>query len=402
MADSIENCIEAAIHAGKLNGAVICASNTTGSFVFQRTFGERTLLSGEKRPQQLDDVLFLASATKLLTTVAALQCVDAGLLTLDGDLSSVAPELTSKQILVGFADNGTPLLEDARRPITLRMLLSHSSGLSYHFMDQKIARWRENFVGSITDRRNVEDLFCYPLTFQPGDGWMYGPGLDWAGRIVERVTGCTLGERMQEYMFSPLGIPGGQFYPVLREDLRSLMVDLSPDDPDALGRAVLGGGGEMNKRTIGDFGGHGYFLPGVDFAKVLQSLLVNDGKLLQPETVDTMFQNHLSSQAIASHQAALTGPAGAFLRVGTEPGAKVGYGLGGLLTLEEVDGWYGDRTLTWGGGLTLAWFIDRQNGLCGLVAPQATLPVDVELMSSLKQSFRHDVYRKYHAWKDQL
>ncbi|KAJ5724320.1 transesterase (LovD) [Penicillium malachiteum] len=231
---------------------------------------------------------------------------------------------------------------------------------------------------------------------------MYGPGLDWAGRIVERVTGCTLGERMQECMFSPLGISGGQFYPVLREDLRARMIDLSPDDPDVLGRAVLGGGGEMNKRTIGDFGGHGYFLPGVDFAKVLQSLLVNDGKLLQPETVDTMFQNHLSSQAIASHQAALTGPAGAFLRVGTEPGAKVGHGLGGLLTLEEAVGWYGDRTLTWGGGLTLAWFIDRQNGLCGLVAPQATLSVDVELMSSLKQAFRHDLYRKYHAWKDQV
>ncbi|KAJ5734916.1 transesterase [Penicillium malachiteum] len=376
--DSIENSLEAAINAGKLNGTVVCASNTTGSFVFNKTFGERTLLSGEKRPQQLEDVLFLASATKLLTTVATLQCVDAVILKLDGDLSSVAPELASKQVLTGFADDGTPLLEGANRPITLRMLLSHSSGLSYHFMDHNIARWRENFAGSTTERRNVEDLFCYPLTFQPGEG-----------------------ERMEECMFNPLGFSGGQFYPVLREDLRARMVDLNANDPDALGRAVLGGGGEMNKRTIGDFGGHGYFLPGVDFVKVLQSLLVNDGKLLQPDTVDTMFQNHLNSQAIESHQAALTGPAGAFLRVGTELGAKVGYGLGGLLTLQEVDGWYGDRTLTWGGGLTLAWFIDRQNGLCGLIAPQATLPVDVELMGSLKQIFRHDVYRKYHAWKDQ-
>ncbi|KAJ6020383.1 hypothetical protein N7540_005887 [Penicillium herquei] len=402
MSDSIENSLEAAIHTGKLNGAVVYASNTTGSFEFKKTFGERTLLSGEKRPQQLDDVLFLASATKLLTTIAALQCVDAGILTLDGDLSSVAPELASKQVLTGFADDGTPLLEDASRPITLRMLLSHSSGLSYHFMDSNIARWRENLAGSTTERRNVEDLFCYPLTFQPGEGWMYGPGLDWAGRVVERVTGCTLGERMQECVFNPLGIEGGQFYPVLREDLRARMVDLNPADPDALGRAVLGGGGEMNKRTIGDFGGHGYFLPGVDFVKVLQSLLVNDGKLLQPDTVDTMFQNHLNSQAIESHQAALAGPAGVFLRVGTDLGAKVGYGLGGLLTLQEVDGWYGDCTLTWGGGLTLAWFIDRQNGFCGLIAPQATLPVDAELMGSLKQTFRHDVYRKYNAWKHQF
>ncbi|KAJ5101206.1 Beta-lactamase-like protein [Penicillium angulare] len=398
----MEQCFNDAIAAGKVNGAVLCATDTNGSFVFNRAIGERTLLSGEKRPQQLDDVLFLASATKLFATIAALQCVEDGTLTLDGDLSSIAPELASKQVLTGFADDGTtPLLEPASRPITLKMLLSHSSGLSYHFMNQNIALWREKFGGSQTERRTVEDLFNYPLAFQPGDGWMYSPGLDWSGRLVERVTGCSLGECIQRRIFNPLGITDGQFYPVTRNELRARMVDLNPDDPDALGRAVLGGGGDMNKRTIGDFGGHGLFLPGIDFVKVLHSLLANDGKLLKAETVDIMFENHLSPRAIQSHQGALSGPAGAFLRVGTEPGANVGYGLGGLLTLEESDGRYGNRTLTWGGGLTLTWFIDRQNGLCGVGAVQAALPVQVELLASLKQAFRLDVHDKYMAWKGQ-
>ncbi|EKV19089.1 Transesterase (LovD), putative [Penicillium digitatum] len=262
--------------------------------------------SGEKQPQQLDDVLYLASATKLITTIAALQCVEDGLLTLDGDLSSITPELATRHVLTGFAEDGSPQLDSPARPITLKMLLTHSSGISYYFLNPMIAKWHTHF--------------------QPGAGWMYGPGLDWAGR--------------------------------------------------------------------GDFGGHGLFISGLDFVKILRSLLANDGKLLNANTVDNMFQQHLGPEEAADHQAALAGPIGPFFRVGIDPELKVGYGLGGLLTLEDVDGWYGERTLTWGGGLTLTWFIDRKNNLSGVCAIQAVLPVDGDLVAELKQTFRHDIYHK--------
>lgn len=401
--EDIETSFQAAIDAGKINGAVICATDGEGRFVYNKTLGDRTLLSGEKVPQQLDDVLFLASATKLIATIAALQCVEDGLLTLDGDLSTVAPELASKEVITGFSeDDETPILQPAVRPITLEMLLTHSSGLIYHFMNPLVAKWREKFSASDeAGVRSVEELFSYPLGFQPGEGWMYGPGLDWAGRIVERVTGLTLGERMQQRIFDPLGIKDGQFFPVTREDLRARMVDLNPNDPEGLGRAVLGGGGDMNLRTRGDFGGHGLFLPGNDYTKILRSLLANDGKLLKPTTVDNMFDHHLSPGATESHQSALSSPMGHFFRVGIDPDMKAGHGLGGLLMRQDVDGWYGDRTLTWGGGLTFAWFIDRKNDLCGIGAVQAALPVDGELIAQLKQVFRRDVYRKRAAWKEQ-
>ncbi|CAI7642030.1 unnamed protein product [Penicillium palitans] len=387
---------QSAIDAGKINGAVVCATDAEGHFVYNKASGERTLLSGEKKPQQLDDVLYTASATKLFTTIAALQCVEDGLLTLDGDLSSIAPELAAKHVLTGFADDGSPQLDPPARPITLEMLLTHTSGTTYFFLNPMIAKWRAQLGNSENkDPRPVEDLFNYPLSFQPGTGWMYGPGLDWAGRIVERVTGGTLSEFMQKR------ISDAQFYPVTREDLRARLVDLNPSDPGALGSAVLGGGGDMNLRGRGDFGGHGLFLPGLDFVKVLRSLLANDGKLLNAATVDNMFQQHLGPEAAASHKAALAGPIGPSFRVGTDLESKVGHGLGGLLTLEDVDGWYGERTLTWGGGLTLAWFIDRKNNLCGVGAIQAALPVDGDLMAELKQTFRRDIYTKYTAWKDQ-
>lgn len=404
MAD-IETAFQAAIDAHKINGGVICATNTTGTFKYNNPIGERTLLSGTKQPHQLSDVLFLASATKFITAVAALQCVEDGILSLDGDLSALAPELTSKQVLTGFSDDGTPLFENPSRPITLEHLITHTSGLVYHFMNPAIAQWREENGAPLTDengeqrRLTVEELFSYPLAFNPGESWMYGPGLDWAGRIVERATGKTLIERMQERLFNPLGINDAQFYPVTREELHGKLVDLNPDDPGAVGRAVLGGNGDMNLRTQGDFGGHGLFMSGESFVKVLQSIMANDAKLLKTETVDGMFQQRLGAEASKGHQDALASPMGIFFRLGIDEETKIGYGLGGVVTLEDVEGWYGERTMTWGGGQTLAWFIDRKNGLCGVGAVLSAVPVDIPTVSDLKQVFRKDVYRKYADWK---
>ena len=184
---SIEDAIEAAISTGKIHGAILCASDAAGAFTYNAALGSRTLLSGAKQPHQLDGVLFLASATKLLTTIAALQCVEDGLLSLTGDLSTFAPELAAKQILTGFSsttDDGaeTPDLDPPLRPVTLETLLTHSSGATYHFLDPRIAHWRANFAppapAQDNGRRRVEDLFTYPLSFHPGVSWLYGPGLD--------------------------------------------------------------------------------------------------------------------------------------------------------------------------------------------------------------------------------
>jgi len=400
--DNMESAFEAAIASGKINGAIICATNATGSFTYSRALGERTLLSGEKRPQALDDILYLASATKLIATIAALQCVEDGLLTLTDPVSDIAPELANKQVLTGFAEDGKAQLVPAKRPITLEMLLSHTSGIAYDFLVPDLAKWRKQNEAPLAEgtRRPVEEAFNYPLYFQPGEGWMYGPGLDWAGRIVERVTGHTLGNFVRERICKPLGISPdeAQFYPVKGDDsIRERLVDLNPDDPECLGKAVTGGGSAPNAMSKGDFGGHGLFMTGQGYLEVLKSLLVNDGKLLKPETVDDMFRNRIGAEAEAGHRAAMESPAGVFFRVGIDPGKKVGHGLGGLLTLEDTEGWYSDETLTWGGGMTFTWFLDRKNGLCGLGAVQTALPADGKVVSDLKQSFRRDIYRKYYA-----
>jgi len=233
---------------------------------------------------------------------------------------------------------------------------------------------------------------------------MYGTGIDWAGRILEIAEGKTLGDHIRERIAKPLGIDpdDAQFYPVKGEHVRKRLVDLNPQDPLGAGKAVMGAlvGDSINTRSKGCFGGHGLFMTAQGYMKVLHSLLANDGKLLRKETVEKMFQNHVGPDAAKHFDDMFNGPAGHFFRVGTD-GTKVGFGLSALLTLEDVEGWYGKGTLTWGGGLSFAWFIDPKNGLCGLCAIQASISdYDVNLLTSLKNTFRHDVYRKRAAWKE--
>ncbi|KAH7320604.1 beta-lactamase [Stachybotrys elegans] len=392
MSNNLEARYEAAIDAGAITGAIVCAVNASGDFSYKKALGHRILLSGEKAPLQLDDIIFIASGAKLLTTIAALQCVEDGLLTLSGDLSSIAPELASRQIITGWSDaDDKPLLEASSHPITLEMLLTHSAGLTYYFTNPLIGRWQQKFNVPSDKTLTVEEMYNQPLSYQPGTGWMYGSGVDWAGRIVERVTGSTLGEFIQNRICVPLGISDSQFYPIKDDRLRARLVDLSPSDPEGLGKAVFGGNADVQKIGQGHFGGHGLFLEGSGFIKIQHSLLANDGILLQPSTVVDMFRNHLSPESTSQIETAV-GPVGSFLRMGTDK--KVGWGLGGLLVLEDTEGGYGKHTLTWGGGVTFTWFIDRSNDLCGFTALQATLPVQSNEITALKDVFRREIYQR--------
>lgn len=393
----IENIFRCAINDDKINGAVICATDSHGTFTYNKALGQRTLLSGEKLPQRLDNVLTLGSATKLITTIAALQCVEDGLLSLTGDLSSLVPELTSKQVLTGFSDSDSqPMLEPVSSPVTLHGLFTHSAGTSYHFGNENLTEWNSRYNPIQPGRQmTVPEAWAFPLDYQPGKGWMYGSGLDWAGLIVERATGLRLGDYMHKRIFAPLGITDAEFYPMTREDLRARHVDLNPDDPVGVGLAVVGEAAKSATLLKGDFGGHGLLMTAQDYVKVLRSLLADDGKLLKPATTAMMFTDQLSPEASAMHQVVITFPLAAPLfRAGAEAPTKVSYGYGGLVTLEDADGFFGANTLAWGGGNTLAWFIDRKNDLCGVGAIQAKIDSDLKVVHELKQVFRRGVYRE--------
>lgn len=176
-------------------------------FTLRMAKSTRTLV-GEERTQ-LTTVIQLYSMTKLVVAVAILQQVDKGTISLDDAalVETYAPELCKLPILTGFDDAGKPLYKDRITPITLRHLLTHTSGLGYDFLSMELTQWVQT-TGAPGIWKNDAGIkgFEIPLLFEPGTKYAYSVGIDWAGIILERVTGETLDSYFQKNIFAPLGI----------------------------------------------------------------------------------------------------------------------------------------------------------------------------------------------------
>ena len=215
----MEHTVSAAVESSEIPGVALLAADKSGKIEYAKCFGRRGI-SEDELPLQLDTVMRFASATKLVTSVACMQCVERRLLDLDADISIVLHELAGVQVLTGFDDQHQPMLREAKRPITLQTLLSHSSGLCYDAMHPLLIEYRKwQHVEIQPDLETIPERFLYPLVYDPGDGWTYGPSLEWAGKAVERTTGMLLNNYVQENVYVPLEIKDMTFKLQQRPDM---------------------------------------------------------------------------------------------------------------------------------------------------------------------------------------
>lgn len=146
----------------------------------------------------------MASMTKLMTSVAVLQCVEQGKLDLDADVRPLLPEMGKYGVITSFDDEKNQATFEAdSTPISLRMLLSNTSGHEYDWLNPFLGKWRASrnevpWSGSL-----LTDKSAIPLVFHPGTGFAYGAGWDWAGRLVEIATGMTLEDFMRKNIVRP-------------------------------------------------------------------------------------------------------------------------------------------------------------------------------------------------------
>ena len=178
----IDQVLQAAIDRSDVPGVVAMAATAAGP-AYQGAFGRRALSDGAE--MTADTVFWIASMTKAITSAAAMQLVEQGRLALDSPIASVLPELASPQVLEGFDASGEPKLRPARRPITLRHLITHTAGFVYDIWSPEIGRYMEKrSIPGIISCENA--ALALPLTFDPGDEWDYGINIDWVGKAVER------------------------------------------------------------------------------------------------------------------------------------------------------------------------------------------------------------------------
>lgn len=342
---------------------------------------------GGREAMTLDTVMWLASCTKPVTTVAALQCVERGLLDLDAPAARVCPEIGALKVRERFNDDGTQVLRAPRSPITLRQLLSHSSGLAYEVFHPDVARELEA-AGTPNILSGSAATFNRALVADPGTAWYYSPGIDWAGRMIEQATGDTLGAFLQANVFDPLGMNDTGF--ALDADRSARRASMHARLPDG-GLAPIPF--ELPEQPDFDMGGHALFSTGPDYLRFARMLL-GDGRLdgvtvLKPQTLQVMRSNQIGDIAIAPIPTAAPELSHT---VHLFPGLPISHGLGVLINEAPVPDGRAAGSFTWMGLSNIYFWVDPVHGVTGLLMSQL-LPFYDPAMVVLYQDFERMVYR---------
>ena len=224
-----------------------------------------------------------------------------------------------------------------------------------------------------------------PLLFEPGTSWVYGIGHDWAGHIIEKLTNQTLGEYMQENIFKPLGMDSTTFRLKDRPDIVERRTDMSMRDKD--GKVIPSPTRFLLDDEPGDLGGGGLYASSADYFKFLTAVLKNDGKLVQPETMDMLFRPCLSPESASAFQTARS------VQHGQQDDGKMplpaptvsDYSLGGMIAMEGVTGGRKKGSMSWGGLPNLSWIIDRESDKIAFFASQLLPPGDQETVRLVRR-----------------
>ncbi|PSN70930.1 beta-lactamase/transpeptidase-like protein [Corynespora cassiicola Philippines] len=413
--DDLEQVIEQKIADSDIAGAVLIAANRDGtfppqllpsqpsnrclgSFTYDRALGKNA--PGGTEPLTPSSIMWIASCTKLMTSISALQLVERGIVTLDEPVYKHIPELKSLPVIKGFNDDGSPIEEPHQNPITLRLLLTHASGITYDGLHPSSIAWLKYHKKEPGTAGTVLGRFSGPLVFEPGTSWMYGAGIDWAGLLIERATGKTLEEYFRENIWEPLGIKDMTFHLSKRPDLAARFAKMSWRDEETkkireMTDRVPYTDGE-GKEVVDCMGGQGIFTSPEEYIKVVHGLLTTeeDERLLKKETVTEFFKPQLGEGSIAALNQVLSDRWANDAMGGTPMNIRKDWGLGGVLIEDDIEESMKKWTMIWGGLPNLLWFVDRTAGLCGLYASQL-LPTGDVITADLVRKFEAAVYERY-------
>ncbi len=369
---------------------VIAIATDRESNVYEGAAGVRVL--GQDAPMTLDTVCAVFSTTKAVAGTACLQLVEDGRLDLDAPAKTYAPEIGELQVLEGFDADGNPKLRAPRSEITTRMLLSHTTGLAYDFFNEDYKRLADEH-GQPSVITATKASMKTPLLFDPGERWEYGSNIDWAGQVVEGITGQRLGEVMRERILEPLGMHDTAF--TMTEAMRSRLARIHQREDDGSLTPLLDM--ELPQEPEVHMGGHGLYSTAEDYVKFIRMWLNDgagpDGRVLKPETVRMAAQNQLGDKKIKMLPGvipSLSNDAEFF------PGMPKSWALTFMVNDEKAPTGRPAGELAWAGLGNLFYWIDRSSGIGGFWATQI-LPFADPVSVSAYYEFETAVYRHLSA-----
>jgi methyl acetate hydrolase len=347
----------------RVPGVVAIATDRRGN-VYEGAAGKRVL--GQDAEMTPDTVFAIFSTTKAITGTACLQLVENGRLDLDAPAKTYAPDIGKLQVLEGFDADGNPKLRPPKRDVTTRMLLLHTAGFAYDFFNETYNRLAQEHgqPSVITSSRASLNT---PLLFDPGDEWEYGSNIDWAGQVVEGITGKRLGEVMQEQIFEPLGMTSTGF--TLTPEMRMRLARMHRREAD--GSLTAMPDFELPQDPEVHMGGHGLYSTVQDYCKFIRMWLTDgmgpNGRVLKKETVLMAEKNGLGDKKIKGLPGvipSLSNYAEFF------PGMPKSWALSFMINDEDAPTGRPAGSLAWAGLPNLFYWLDRKNGIGGFWATQ--------------------------------
>jgi CubicO group peptidase (beta-lactamase class C family) len=362
--DAIGDLVRNEVATGKIPGAILLIQQH-GRPVFFESFGVRDAMT--KEPMTPDTIFTIYSMSKAVTSVAAMMLVEDGKLSLDDPVSKYIPAFADAKVGVDLSDEaGQPPLKlvPLKRPITIRDLLRHASGITYGFYGEtavrKLYAKAALFDGDFGNAEFAERIAKLPLADQPGTRWDYGHSTDVLGRVIEVASGQTLFQFQKQRLFDPLGMPDTAYYvadPAKWPRIaRPLPADRFPrplagiKDPTEPRRWESGGAGLVT--TIGDY------------SRFLQMLL-NRGELdgrryLKSETVALMTSDQIGPETGILHDPFYF------------PSPNSGFGLGfAVRTSPPPNTTWPLGEYRWDGAGGSFYFVDPVDDLFGIFMVQA-------------------------------
>ena len=363
----VDHALQRYVDQEKLAGIVALLAREEQVCYFER-FGQMSRETG--MPMRLDTIFRIYSMTKPITSVAAMMLWEEGRFQLDDPVSRYIPKLGRMKVYQENGNGSGSASVEPDRPMTIRDLLTHTSGLTYgQWLRDESEVDRMYHEADLLNRGQtleemVEKLSELPLAFQPGTRWCYSVATDIVARLVEVISGMPFDEYLHQMIFEPLGMPDTGFH-VPEEKIERLATTYGPnmsnglkpiDTPaDGFGRPArfLGGGGGLVSTAL-------------DYLRFSQMMLNKgelDGvRLLGRRTVELMTTNHLPPELLPFSISPSTS--------GFSKGYGFGLGFAVMTDLTQSTAMGSEGEYTWGGAANTYFWVDPQEQLIGILLTQ--------------------------------
>jgi CubicO group peptidase (beta-lactamase class C family) len=367
--------LEEATSRGDVPGVVVTVVNKDG-VLYHEAFGKSSTL--RSTPMAKDTLFNIASMTKAITSAAIMMLADEGKLKLDDDVAKYLPKYKDPVVISKFnAADGSYETRPAKRPITIRHLLTHTSGIGYGFSSQTVA--------TLTQKTGKTELDL-PLLFEPGESWAYGASTRVLGQVVETISGQKLDAFLESRILKPLGmqdtsylVPQSKYPRVVAVNQRGTDGKFTERPGQATIPAQVQGDGGLYS-TAGDYG-------------LFLRMLLNGGRLgsariLNDKTVKTMFENHTGSVVVQPQQSTNLSLSRNFpIGAGEDK-----WGLGFQLANAKHPNMRAPGSGTWAGIFNTHFFIDPTRQI-GVVVMMQTLPFYDEASMKVYSGVEEIVYK---------